>query len=231
MDDMDSSMFLMRAFSGPLTLVVASMVTMTVFAPIVLYMIARWRAHREPLADSQLGIKFALHYFAMMAFQLALGAGTVLLWAMISNVPSDFKGSFYRVAFGLLVPALIVLAAHRSLLRKTNDERLTGVRRLFLGYNLIVSGLFGFISLIIAFQALFAKGSSGELGRVAGAMVLVYGTTWALIGYKFSQLVLGGSSDAGGPPATTLTSASPGAAAGSGLPSLGGGAYPPIDQR
>lgn len=229
---MDNPMFLMSALGGPMAAMIAAMVTMTMFAPIVLYVIARWRAHRDPLVDHQLGIKFALHYFAMTAFQLALAAGVVLVWAMISKVPSEYKGTFYRTAFGLLVPAGIVLAAHLALLKRTNDDQRTGVRRLFLGYNLIVTGLFGFIALIMTFQALFAKGSSGEIGRVAGAMILVYGTSWGLIGYKFAQLALGRPSDTGGPSETFATPSSPTTpvSSGGGLPPLGGGAYPPIDR-
>jgi hypothetical protein len=229
-DDMDSSMFVMRALAGPMTVVIAAMATMTVFTPIVLYVIARWRAHRDPWVDKQLGLKFALHYFAITAFQLALGAGTMLVWALMSDAPSDFKGAFYRTAFGLLAPAGIVLAVHISMLKRTNDDQLDGVRRLFLGYNLIVTGLLGFVALIIAFQALFAKGSSGELGRLAGAMILVYGTSWALLGYKFGRIVVGGAANGGGPLAGVVTPpVTSSAAAGGGLPSLGGGAYPPID--
>ncbi len=95
---------------------------------------------------------------------------------------------------------------------------------------------------MIAFQALFAKGSSGELGRVAGAMVLVYGTAWAVIGWRFGQTVLGAGSggSSAAPPVdrpAAPTAAAPSAApppaasppAAGGLPALGGGAFPPIE--
>lgn len=232
MDDLDSGFFLMRALAGPMMAVVTAMVTLTIFAPIVLYVLARWRANREPYPDTQLGVKVALHYFALSAFQLALAGAAVLVWAMISTAPSEFKGGFYRAAFGMLVPAALVLAAHLSLLKKTNDDVMTGVRRLFLGYNLIVTGLIGFIALVLAFQALFAKGSAGETGRVAGALVLVYGTAWAVVGWRFGTLALR-TSGFGDPPANIVTPAAPppAAAAGGGLPSLGGGSFPPIDQK
>lgn len=227
MDDLDAPLFLMSALAGPMMAIVTALVTMTIFAPVVLYVIARWRAHRDPTVDPQLGIKFALHYFAISAFQLALAGGVLLVWALISNMPSMFKGNFYRVAFGMIVPAGLVLAAHVSFLRKTNEPQYPGVRRLFTGYNLIITGLLGFIALIMAFQALFAKGSSGELGRVAGAMVLVYGSAWAAIGYRFGQSVLGGGPQPpfyAGPPVP----AAPPPPQAPGLPSLGEGAYPPI---
>lgn len=234
MDDVDSSLFLFRALAGPMTAVIAAMISLTVFAPIILYVIARWRANRDQLADSQLGVKFALHYFAMTALHLALAAGTLLVFAMISNLPSDVKSPIYRSSFGLLVPAGIVLAAHLSLLGKTNDAIVPGVRRLFMGYNLIVVGLFGFLALIASFESLFQKGSSGEMGRIAGAMVLVYGTAWAVIGYRFGQLALGLSGSSGSslaPPGPPANIGAPPPAATPGLPSLGDGAFPPIDPR
>jgi len=231
MDDLDSSMFLMKALAGPMAAMVMVMVTFTVFAPVVLYLIARWRAHREPQLDTQLGIKFALHYFAISAFHLALAGGTLLVWALLSKIPSEYKGSFYRTAFGMLLPAGLVLGAHLSLLKKTNDAEVPGVRRLFPGYNLNGTGLFGFVALVIAFQALLMKGSSGELGRAAAAMVLVYGTAWAVIGWRFGQIVLGRNTGSGQPPMQFPTSApptTPPSAASGGVPSLGN-AYPPIE--
>lgn len=235
-DDFESSMFLMRALGGPLAAMMVVMITMTVTAPVLLYVIARWRAHREAEVDRQLGVKFALHYFSLSAFQLGLGGLAMLVFTLLSKIPSDYKGTPYRAALGMIVPAAIVLGAHLSLLRRTNDAEVTGVRRLFLGYNLIITGLIGFVALVMAFQALFMKGSSGELGRGAAALVLVYGTAWAVLGWRFGTLVLGGGrGTCSGPMSFTNPPSSgptpPPAAGGSGLPSLGGGAYPPIEQK
>lgn len=238
MDDFDSSFFLLRALAGPMMAIVSLLVTVTIFVPIVMYVIARWRAHRDPDVDRHLGIKVALHYFAISALHLGLAGLTLLVWGMISSAPSEAKSVVYRIAFGMIVPAALVQAAHLSLLRKTNDAQVTNVRRLFAGYNLIICGLIGFIALVLAFQALFAKGSSGEMGRIAGAMVLVYGTAWAVSGWRFGQAVLGGGgggTSAAPPevkpasPAATPPAATPPAPSGSGLPALGGGAFPPIE--
>lgn len=237
-DDFESSMFMMRMLGGPLAAMMAVLITMTVTAPILLYVIARWRAHREPEVDKQLGVKFALHYFSLSAFHLALGGLAMLVYTMLSKMPSEFKGTPIRMAFGLIVPAALVLGAHMSLMRKTNDAEVTGVRRLFLGYNLIVTGLIGFVALIIAFQALFMKGSSGEMGRVAGALVLVYGTAWAAVGWRFGNLTLGGGRGSGlgpvsfrGPPSSDAPPPTAGASGGSALPALGGGSFPPIEPK
>jgi hypothetical protein len=235
MDDMESSMFLMRAMGGPLAAMLIVMITMTVTAPAFLYVIARWRAHREADVDRQLGLKFALHYFSLSAFQLALGGLAMLVFTLLSKIPSELKGTPYRIAFGMIVPAALVLGAHLSLLRRTNDAEVTGVRRLFLGYNLILTGLVGFVALVMAFQALFMKGSAGELGRMAGALVLVYGSAWAVIGWRFGTLVLGGGRGTGSGPVSFTNPPSSGTAtppaAGTGLPALGGGAFPPIEQK
>ncbi len=233
MDDFDSGFFMLRALAGPMMAIISMLVTVTVFVPIVLYVIARWRSNKDPEVDRHLGIKVALHYFAVSALHLGLAGLALLVWAMISSAPSEAKSAVYRIAFGMIAPAALVQAAHLSLLRKTNDAQLTAVRRLFGGYNLIITGLLGFVALVLAFQALFAKGSSGELGRVAGAMVLVYGTAWAVIGYRFGQSVLGGGggTSASPPVVADTRPVAPSAAtpsAGSGLPSLGT-AYPPIE--
>jgi hypothetical protein len=237
MDDFDSGLFVLSRLAGPMMAIITMMVSLTIFVPIVLYVIARWRAHRDPeVVDRHLGLKVALHYFAISAFQLGLAGLALLVWALISSAPSEAKSVVYRIAFGMIVPAALVQAAHLSLLRRTNDAVQPGVRRLFGGYNLIVTGLFGFIALILAFQALFAKGSSGEMGRIAGAMVLVYGTSWAVLGWRFGAAVLGGGGGASAAPptvsaSTPSTAAAPTAAtpSGGGLPSLGGGAFPPIE--
>lgn len=248
-DDFESSMFLMRALGGPLAGMMAILITMTITAPMILYIIARWRAHREPVVDQQLGVKFALHYFSLSAFQLLLAGIALLFYTMIMKLPdgleeryvSEIKSPMYRMAMGFIVPAGLVYGAHAFLLRKTDDAEVTGVRRLFAGYNLLITGLIGFISLVIACQMLFAKGSSGEGGRMAGALVLVYGTAWGVVGWRFGSLVFGGGGGmrSGGigpisfraPPSDTPPPPAAGASGGSGLPSLGEGAYPPIDQK
>jgi hypothetical protein len=233
MDDFGSSVFLARMLAGPVAALASAMVILLVLAPVVIYLVARWRG----AADAHLGIKFALHYFAISAFQLALAGGALLLWTMISPGSSDAKSAPLRSAFAMLVPALIVLGLHLMLLKRTNDDQLPGVRRLFAGYNLIVTGLVGFLGLMLACQALFAKGSTHGMGQIAGAMLVVYGTAWALLGWRFGQLVLGGDgfgASAPGPLATAAppapaVPAPPGAPSG-GLPPLGGGSYPPLNQ-
>jgi hypothetical protein len=215
---------------GPIMVVGPLLIWRDLLGPLLVYPIARWKAHREQYADPQLGVKFALHYFALMAFQLVLFAAMLAIYTLFSK--SGHKGELYRMAFGFLIPAGGVLAAHLALLKRTNEDLFPGVRRLFLGYNLIITGLLGFATLLFAFQVFFAKGSAGDAGRLAIAGVLVYVGAWAACGIQFGRLVMGAPP---APPAS-MTSASPPAQvpsqpSGPVLPSLGAGSFPPIDQK
>jgi hypothetical protein len=220
-----------------------SMILMTVFGqvatyiaivglllPFVLYVVARWRAHREPAADPQLGIKVALGYFMVTGLQVLLAGVAVVLYAIISS--DEDKGSIYRAGFGLLVPGALVYFSHVSLLKMTNQDAFPAVKRMLAGYNLLLTGLIGMSALVAAFQALFQKGSSHGFGRAAAAGVLVYGTAWVVCGWKLSRIVL--DERGSGPPDNIVKSDKPPSAppppAQPGLPPLGGGSFPPISR-
>jgi hypothetical protein len=258
MNEYGMSPLTMIQLLGPVMMVGPLLVWLLLFGPLVIYPIARWKAQRDAYVDTQIGLKVALHHFRMVALQLLLLGGTLLLFALISK--SAEKSSIYRAAFGFLVPGAIVFAAHGALVNRTNDVHFPSVRRLFLGYNLLVTGLVGFIALVVGCQMLFAKGSAGDEGRLALAGVLVYGGAWAACAALFARVVFGdwtaagragnvmssapGPMQPGAPPAAADTSAGfagpaasgaaaaphvPPAPAGPSLPPLGGGAFPPID--
>jgi hypothetical protein len=197
-----------------------------VIGPLGLYPVARWKANREPHPDPQLGLKVALHYFRMISFQLLLMGAMVVLWTVLRK--STERGDSYRTGFALLLPAALVFGAHVMLLMRTNDHVFGTVRRLFLGYNLVLTGLLGLVSLVIAFQALFAKGSTDDDGRMAYAALVVYVSAWIGCGWHF-MLMIDRGSDA--PPQHMMPPApmANAAALGPGLPSLGGG-FPPVSQ-
>lgn len=212
----------------------APLMSIAVFAPIVIYIIARWRAHRDPVPDPQLGLKFATYYFATIGLHLALAGSTLLVYTMIRPAGDEPKGEMYRAAFGFIVPAGIVLGAHVALLLRTNDAQFPGVRRLFVGLNLLICGVVGFGALVIGMQALFMKGSTHGMGHFGGASIVVYCTAWGLLAWRFDTMVIGRSNFmAGGPPGNIVPPPAPmpptQAAGGGGLPSLGGGSFPPID--
>lgn len=231
--DMELKFMLLPA-AAPL-LMVAS------FAPIVLYIVARWRAHRDPAPDPQLGLKFVIYYFATMGLHLALVGGTLLLYTMIrpGGEDSDSKSQMYRMAFGFIVPAGVVLGAHIALLVRTNDNQFPGVKRLFYGFNLLITGLAGFAALVAGVQALFHKGSTDGFGHFGGAAIVVYCTAWGLLAWRFDSIVIGPTQFGmhGGPPGHIMQPPPPpppqqaasGGGSGGGLPPLGGGSFPPID--
>jgi hypothetical protein len=226
-------LFLFRTVA-PTVIAITFLMVVLVLAPFFLYVIARWRAPKD-LPDTQLGLKFALHYFAMAAFQILLAGAALLIYMLISPGTADKGSSGYRTAIGLILPAALVLAGHIHLLKRTNDETFPSVRRLFWGYNMLVTGIVAFFALVLGFQALFAKGSTLGLGHLAGSMVVVYGAAWAIVGFKFGQLVLGvppggGPSQMIDPTAAPPIHPTPPAQTQTGLPVLGGGSFPPIDR-
>lgn len=210
--------------------------------PVVLYVLARWRANRDGVTDPHLGFKFAFHYFATIAFHVTLAGGALLVYTMIKPADDgESKGQLYRMAFGFIVPGGIVLAAHLVMLMRTNDGQITGVRRLFSGFNLVITGLVGFGALVLGFQALFAKGKTGGMGHLGGAAILIYGSAWGLLLWRHWGMMFGDGSGTGmqpmpevvTPPVPPQAAAQGGSGGGhqggGGLPPLGGGSFPPID--
>jgi hypothetical protein len=134
------------------------------------------------------------------------------------------------MGFGFLVPAALLFAAHMAMLEKTNQRELRVPRRLFGGYNLVITGLVGMTSFVLVFQALFSKGSSGDMGRFAAASLITYGGAWAACGIRFLRLV---QDDTTAPPASPIVRDAPQPVQPppqAGLPSLGGGSFPPIER-
>jgi hypothetical protein len=182
-DDRGSSaigFFILKSL-GPVVAFVA--ITLLLVIPSLLYVIGRWRSGKAGDQDPQFGFKFAVCVFGSAGFQMAASGVFVFLYTLISDIPSDFKSPIYRAAFGLLIPSVIIVAVHRILFLKTNQREFPSVFRMFVGYNLIVFGTSGFVGIMLLFQALLMKGSSGEIGKVAGIMVLVYGGGWVFM-YK-----------------------------------------------
>jgi hypothetical protein len=147
--------------------------------PLLLYVIARWREHREAVHDPQMGLKFALGYFKWQGFQIALAGAAALLWSVVSSLPSEAHEYIYRPAFGLILPGLLVFGVSSWALLRTNQLERPQVGRLLAGYSMILVGIFAFTFLVIGFVLLFWKGSTDkEAGRFVWSMVFVYGAAW-----------------------------------------------------
>ena len=240
MDDYGLSPLTMLRLFTPLLVVGPIVLWLLIAGPFILYLVARWRAHRDPVVDPQLGLKTVLHYFGLIGFHAALLGAMIFVWMVITKEGGGDRGSMARVAFGFIIPAVIVYGVHAAMLRRTNQREFMGVTRLFAGYNLLITGLVGVTAFFLVFQALFAKGSSGEFGRVSAALLVVYGSAWAVCGIQFARISLDAPPDVMPPPRQTGTTpsapitrvepATPPPPPQSGLPSLGGGAFPPIER-
>jgi hypothetical protein len=241
MDDYGLSPMSMLRIMSPILVIGPIVLWFLVTGPFVLYLVARWRANRDPVGDPHLGLKIAFHYFGLLGAQFALAGGLLLVWSMLGKWSSDERGEVLRSAFAMLVPGVIVYATHVALLRRTNDDRATIARRLFQGYNLLLVGLVGFTGFVLVFHALFMKGSSGEFGRFAASLLIVYGAAWGFCGVRFTKLVLESNPpDSGAPPReigpavpmpVQQQPSQPSPPSGPSLPPLGGGSFPPIESK
>ena len=192
MDDFDggpmrSPFFMMMGMITPVLVVIGML---TLLAPVLLYVIARWKQHREPTVDPQLGVKFALCFFRQLGYQTMLAGGFLILYGITSKMLAGNRDAVLRPAFGTLVPGLLVWGAHNLALQRTNRIERPMVEQLFAGYNLLSTGMVGFIALVLVFQSLFGKGDSGEQGRVVWSMALVYTSAWVTQGVMFLNRVL-----------------------------------------
>ncbi|MEZ4400184.1 MAG: hypothetical protein R3B06_09205 [Kofleriaceae bacterium] len=201
MDDFDSPFGMMRLF-GMLVPAMVMLLVISLWGVIILYVVARWRHHRAGTRDPQLGLKFALHLFRFHGYQLLLMGGLLLLYAFLLKGNSAERSPVWRSALGLFTSGGIVFGLHTVWLAKTNDELAPLVGRLFRGMSLVLTGLIGFIALVAACQLLFAKGSSGDGGRLVWSALLIYGTAWGVQGVVFARAAMTSAEpDAAVPPA------------------------------
>ncbi|HTJ47654.1 MAG TPA: hypothetical protein VL463_36410 [Kofleriaceae bacterium] len=154
------------------------LIAIGLFAPLALYIVARWRDSREPLPDPHLGIKFALGFFKWQAYLVSLMGVGMLLYSVTTKLPSEAREMLYRPAFGLLLPGLLVFGMAAFGLTKTNQGERPLVGRLLAGFNLMIVGMAGFAFLIIAFQTLFEKGEAGDGARAIWSFTLVFVAAW-----------------------------------------------------
>ncbi|HVV84114.1 MAG TPA: hypothetical protein VHE35_13660 [Kofleriaceae bacterium] len=206
---MRSPLFMMMGMMAPIMIMIA---IFSLLIPAILYVIARWRQNREPLPDPQLGIKFALGFFRQIGFQMMLLGGFLVLYAILGksrDLGDEGRGDLFRVAFGLLIPSLIVWGVHNLAMQRTNHIQFPGVDRLWAGYNLLSTGIVGFVSLILVFESLLSKHDIG-IGRQAWALALVYCSAWAAQGVLFLNRVLDT------PPSSSMSPPSSGSAAAGG---------------
>ena len=172
-----------------LSALVTPLFGIVVILPLVLYLIARWRSYREGTGDPQLGLKVALSYFRVLAYQLVLAGVFLLVWALMSDASDDTQEQILRTAGGLAVPGVIIFAAHNFAIAHTNQREQPVVGRLFGGLNLILTGLFGFLALSAAGFLFFQKNADKEIQRMLWSGMIVYNLAWVMQGLLFSRSV------------------------------------------
>ena len=170
------------------TMLLGPLLGLSFTMPVLVYVIARWRTYREAApADPHLGLKTALAFFQVLSFQAALLGLFLFLYGLFTKGGDDHRGEMMRMAFGVLVPSLLIFGAHFVAMQRTNAAELPLVGRMFSGASLIQTGIIGFVSLLAAFITLFSKGEAGEPGRVVLALALVYPIAWGVQGARFLQ--------------------------------------------
>ena len=95
-------MMLLRFLPGAAAAASLVLVPIVLFGPLVLYIIARWRDHRAPVADPQLGLKFAMHLFATTALNVLLLGTAFLIYTLIGPGPASIDS---RKAIGQFLAA------------------------------------------------------------------------------------------------------------------------------
>lgn len=150
--------------------------------PIIIYIVARWRQSKEGHPDPQLGLKVALAFFRVLAFQICLAGLWAFAYAIVAKSDS---GELFRIAGGLIIPGGLVYAAHHVALQRTNDSVMPMPSRMFSGLNLIQTGIVGFLALVAAFVVTLQKDVPSDALRFVWSLVAVYTTAWGLLAAQF----------------------------------------------
>jgi len=173
---------------------IAPIITVAVAAPVVMYIVARWRTYRDGgPPDPQIGLKVAISWFRLASYQLLLCGGFLLLYGIIGDLGSRGKEEIMRIAGGLLFPAAIIYTAHHIAIGFTNARERPMVVRMFSGFSLIQTGIIGFTALMLAGILLFQKHSPTQLNRLAWSMVLVYIPAWCGQGMFLARELFAGN--------------------------------------
>lgn len=160
-----------------MTLLVYSLIPLFPFV----YVLLRWRQGRdgEP-ADTQLGLKVALHYFATLGLHLVLMALVAVLYSFLVD---DSRGSeqMMRAGGGMLLGGGIILGAHIMLIgRLTDSAGRPNVARMFAGLNLVICGLIGMGALVAGTTMIVQENVPEDGFKLVMVLMAVYLTTWGL---------------------------------------------------
>ncbi len=213
---------------------------------VAIYFFVVWDAHREGSAsagDTQIGIKVAIHVFALVAIVLAAGGVTSIITFVLFKVKSGGSSEMIKAGIGnIIVGGGVFFVCWQMLLPRTNWKEHEKVTRLTLGGLAAVSGIIA-ITTFAAFVSNLIMGARWIPNSMNLSTALVFGA----IGF-FSLMRLGSMSGwvapppkaAGFPPAAGGGGYDPNQGyqqqppqggyppqGGGGTPPAGGGGYPP----
>ena len=142
-------------------------------APLI-FIIIKWRSDKNaPKNDSQLGIKAILYYFKTISYHGILLSFAILLINIVNQGPSMLT----QMAVGILVGSGIVYIVHILLIvQLTNANEFHSVAKYYCAYNIIITGLVGFSSMILFFVFLIT-GDNAAL-TYTFPLLIVYGISW-----------------------------------------------------
>jgi len=124
-----------------------------------LYVVMRWRASGN--AHSGIGTLGAVHYFIVMSALLLLAGAANLSYGGVSVTPD--KPDMTRISWGVFVGSVVFLTLNFRMLRLTRDlSDLPDVRRMFLGFFMVIAGLTAFGALLLFFVAYFQDVSDDD---------------------------------------------------------------------
>jgi len=117
-----------------------------------LYVVMRWRAPGQ--GHVGIGTLGAIHYFLVLSLLVLLAGAANLTYGWISTTPVDPVTT--RYSWGTFSGSLLFLLLNAVILRYTRDlSDLPDVRRMFVGFFLVMAGLTSFAVLLLFFVAWF----------------------------------------------------------------------------
>lgn len=172
-------------------MVFGPIILLSVMLPVIIYVVARWRAKDDSAPDPHLGMKVAISMFKLSSFHLVLAAAFIMLLTLLVDMPEFVSEQMMRLGAGLALPGTIIFVIHEYALKQTNSEQRPSVARMFAGVSLVQSGMLAFTGLVLGGVVLFQKNPPEELGRASLALLLIYGTAWAMQGISLLRQVTG----------------------------------------
>jgi hypothetical protein len=155
------------------------------------YAILKVRDARSEDSDSEIGLKSALYYGFSLGILLSLAGLTFLVYqlfevSMPTNVapPSTKMAQNTRVGLGLLASGIPTAVTHLVLiLGMTNDRRYPDVRRIFVGWRLVIHGIvvltaYTYFMVLLFFEDL-ANVDMSDL-RLPMSVLLVWLPSWLI---------------------------------------------------